>query len=192
MFDDNMQYQVISDNNQIIEESNKRITDALKVIEKNKRYKSILYTTGEELVQVVLEILEEMLGCNLKDFVDEKKEDFMFEIDGHVFLGEIKGVKHNIKNENVSQLDVHYQTYLDDYPEKDGEVSAILIMNHQRNKPIEQREPVHESQIRLANRNGSLIISTPILLKLFEGYVNGTYTREQCMDLLKGKGLLEL
>mgnify|MGYP000355684638 CR=1 FL=1 len=85
----------------------------------NMRLKSILYTSGDRLVEVVFEILEELMGCDLSGFVDNKKEDFLFEIDDNVFIGEIKGVRHNVKNENISQLDVHFQGYLDEHEEKD-------------------------------------------------------------------------
>ena len=98
-----------------------------------------------------------------------KKEDFLFEIDDNVFIGEIKGVRHNVKNENISQLDVHFQGYLDEHEEKDpNSVKALLIMNHQNNKAPEEREPVKDTQINLAKRNGSLIIETAVLLKLLE------------------------
>ena len=55
------------------------------------------------------------------------------------------------------------------------------------------REPVHEKQINLAKRNGSLIVETITLLKLFERYIAGNITREECLELLKTNiGLLEI
>ena len=66
--------------------------------------KSVLYTNGDELVQVVFEILEELLGCDLSQFVDLKKEDFLFTIEDTTFIGEIKGVNSNVKNPNITQL----------------------------------------------------------------------------------------
>ncbi len=127
-------------------------------------------------------------------FEDVKKEDFCFEILGTTFIGEIKGVNHNVKNENISQLDVHYQSYFDEHEDvSPNDVKALLIMNHQKNKPITNREEVHEQQIKLAERNGSLIIETPVLLKLFEEYLRGNKTREECISLLReAQGLLEL
>lgn len=194
MFDDEDQLDVINDSERIISEQKRIIEDANCVLAKNARYESILYTTGDDLVNVIFEILEEMLGCNLDDFVDEKNEDFCFEIDGTVFIGEIKGVNHNIKNENVSQLEVHYQKYFDEHEEAMTEnVKALLIMNHQKNKPLGLREEVHEHQIRLAERNGSLIIETITFLQLFEQYVNGTKNRQECIEILRNNiGLLTL
>lgn len=185
MFDDDEQFKVIEDNNKAIEIANGRISDAREKIDENNVYKSILYTNGEELVRVVFKILEKMMGCDLSQFEDKKAEDFLFEIDNIVFIGEIKGVNHNVKNENVSQLDVHYQGYLDENNDKNEEhVKAILIMNHQKNKALEDREPVHEKQIQLAHRNGSLIVETTTLLKLFERYLAGSVSREDCITLL--------
>ena len=194
MFDDNMQLKIIDENNQAIKTANDNISRAMSRINKNNEYKSILYTSGDELVNVVFEILEDMLGCDLSQFEDRKKEDFLFEKDGCVFIGEIKGVNHNVKNENVTQLDVHYQGYLDEHDDcQEDNIKAILIMNHQKNKPIDTREPVHERQINLAKRNGSLIIETITLLRLFEKYMAGSITRENCLELFKmEEGLLQI
>ena len=141
-----------------------------------------------------MRFLEQMLGCDLSGFVDVKKEDFQFELGEYVFIGEIKGVNHNVKNENISQLDVHYQSYLDEHQEVDEKnIFALLIMNHQKNKDLKEREPIHENQIKLARRNGSLIIETITLLQMFERYLAEKMTRQQCVDILtKQKGLLGL
>ena len=182
-----------------IEASQKQISDlqmkidnAEKELNDNNRIKSILASNGESLVEVVFEILEKVLDCDLSDFVDKSKEDFRVEKESIVFIGEIKGITSNVKNKNVSQLDVHYQSYLDEL--EDGEtkdVKAILIINHSRNRKIDERDPVNEQQIELAKRNGSLIIETITLLKLFEFYLNKKITSEECIKLFASKtGLL--
>lgn len=145
MFDDDKQIDIIRENQEMIQVAESNIINAKKVIEKNNEYKSILYTNSDELVKVVLEILEKMLGCDFSEFKDTKKEDFLTSIDGYTFIGEIKGVTHNVKSENVAQLDRHFQGYLDDNPDIDEtKMCALLIINHQRNKPLFDREPVHE------------------------------------------------
>ena len=134
-----------------------------------------------------------MLGCDLSDFYDKKREDFKFEIGGKTFIGEIKGITPNVKKANISQLDVHVQEFLDENKDIKGDVVALLIINHQRNKSLEDREPVMEDQIKLAERNGSLIVETITLLKLFEQYLNKVKTREECITILeKNKGLLRI
>ncbi len=192
MFDDDKQFDIIAENNQAITLANENISAAIERLNKNNEYKSILFTNGDELIKVVFEILEIMLGWDLSHFVDLKKEDFLFEMEDIVFIGEVKGVTSNVKNENVSQLEVHYQGYLEEHEEiDDKQVKALLIINHQRNKPLEQREPVHERQINLANKYESLIVETATLLRMFEKYLGGNLSREECLELLKtNKGIL--
>lgn len=166
-----------------------------KELEKNLEYKSILYTNGNELVQVVMSILDELLDYDSSEFVDEKREDFLIKKEDITFIGEIKGVSSAIANKNVSQLDVHVQSYLDNLQEEGIEenVKGLLIINHQRNKPIEERQEVHEHQVNLAKRNGSLIIETQTLLKIFEKYKLSKITKEKCKRLFEDNvGLLEI
>lgn len=193
MFDDDKQLSVIEENNKVIKKSHENIDNALDAINQNKEYKSILHTNGDELVRVVFKILEQILQCDLSKFKDEKKEDFAFEIENKHFVGEIKGVTSNVRSEHVSQLDVHYQSYLETNNLNNDDVCALLIINHQRSKPLTNREPVHEIQINLAKRNGSLIIETFTLLKLFEKYKNKEIENSECIDILfNSNGLLEL
>lgn len=186
MFDDEIQREIIEDCNRKIEEEQERINTANEALTTNARLKSVLYTYGEELVDVVFEILEEMLGCDLSQFVDLKKEDFLFTVEDTTFIGEIKGVNHNVKNQNITQLELHYQDYLDEHEEaKEDKVKALLIMNHQKSKPIQEREPIMEKQINLAKRNGSLIMDTYTLLKMLEKYRQGVMSRGDIINKLK-------
>ncbi len=177
---------------QKLKDKNIKIEEQLK---KNLEYKSILYANGDELVKVVLEILDEILEYDSSKFVDEKREDFLIKKEDITFVGEIKGLSSAVKNENVSQLDVHVQSYLDDLQQEGTEekVKGLLIINHQRNKPIEERQEVHEHQIKLATRNESLIIETTTLLKIYEKYKLGDMTKEECKKLFEENiGLLEI
>lgn len=177
---------------QKLKDKNIKIEEQLK---KNLEYKSILYTNGDELVKVVLEILDEILEYDSSEFVDEKREDFLIKKEDITFVGEIKGLSSAVKNENVSQLDVHVQSYLDKLQQEGTEekVKGLLIINHQRNKPIEERQGVHEHQIKLATRNESLIIETITLLKIYEKYKLGDMTKEECKKIFKDNiGLLEI
>lgn len=194
MFDDCGQEAVIKESSDKIRLEEENIRDAKEILDKNKRLKSILYTTGDELVEVIFEILTEMVGCDLTGFVDKKKEDFAFDTEGITFIGEIKGVNPNIKNANITQLEVHYQDYVDSHPEtQEDNLKALLIMNHQKNKPLCDREPVMDQQINLAKRNGSLIIETHTLLRLLEKYRDGSMTREEIIEMMKNEvGLLGL
>lgn len=182
-------------NNEKIQELKDKNIKLEEQLKKNLEYKSILYTNGEELVKVVLEMLDEMLEYDSSEFVDEKREDFLMRKEDITFVGEIKGLSSAVKNENVSQLDVHVQSYLDELQEEGTEekVKGLLIINHQRNKPIGERQEVHEHQRKLATRNGSLIIETQTLLKMFEEYKQGNMTKEGCKKLFEANiGLLEI
>ncbi|MBR7002348.1 MAG: hypothetical protein IKI11_06805 [Neisseriaceae bacterium] len=179
---------------QEISKLNNRIADANNQLQENERIKSILYSNGEQLVEVVFSILEKIFSYNLNEFVDKKKEDFIIKKEKYTIIGEIKGITSNIKNEHISQTDVHYQGYMDKIQEegKKENIYQVLIINPLRNKPVNEREPVHETQINLANRNHCLIIETKTLLKLYEKFVAGKISVEDCEKLFTEKqGLLK-
>lgn len=193
--DDKVQEEIICNSQHIIETEERKIELALQKIQENLKYKSILYTNGEQLVAVVIDILEQILDCDLSKFIDLKKEDFLIKKNTGTLIGEIKGVTSNVKYEHISQVEVHYRGYLDSLEEEQREeyVNQILIMNPFRNKEISQREPINEQQVKLAERNGCLIISTYTLLKLYEKFLNGEISSEQCLDVfLHRKGLLKV
>lgn len=195
-FNDDMEQRTRIEKQQcIIREANKQIEDARGILDKNERYKSILYTQGDELVSVVFDILEQVLECDLSQFVDKKKEDFLIKKVGYTFIGEIKGINSNARNENLAQLENHYQKYMDRLQDegKTETVYQILIINPMRNTPLEERKPINEDQIKLAERYGSLIIESNTLLRLYEKFLQGTITTEKLEEtLIRKKGLLSL
>lgn len=192
MFDDQKQKTIIENSQKQIADLEEQIKLSKEVLNSNSKYKSILYTTGDELVDVVKEILSDMLGIDLSGFVDEKKEDFNFELNGKIYIGEVKGVNHNVKRENVSQLDLHVNGYLDDNTDKtQNDIVALLIINHQKNKDPQDRELVNEQQVKLAEKYGSLIVETKMLLELYSDYKSGTITRNAIIELFDQVGLLE-
>lgn len=194
-FDDERQQETIDSSNQKIQELNEKINQSRLKLEENLKFKSILSTNGDELVEVVFEILEKLLACDLSGFIDEKKQDFLIKKDSITFIGEIKGITSNVKSENVSQLDVHYHSYLDDLRENNiaENVKQLLIINPFRTKPLAERDAVHEIQINLAKRNGSLIITTETLLKIFEKFLNNDVTSEKIISVFSTRiGLLPI
>lgn len=191
--DDALQLSKIEQGKNEIEAAKAKICDAEAKLKENAKYKSILYTNGNELVDVVFEILEKILGCDLSSFIDDKKEDFLVKLQSCTFIGEIKGVTSNVKYEHISQLELHYRSYLDRLSESGTaeNVKQLLIMNPFRTKAIDKRDPVHISQIELAVRNGCLIIETNTLLRLYEKFCNGNITTQKCTDVLSRRtGLL--
>ena len=100
----------------------------------------------------------------------------------------------NVKSEHISQLDVHYQGYMDHLQEeqRSEKVFQLLIINAFRTKEPSQREPIHETQVALAKRNKCLIIETVTLLHIFEEFLNGTISSEKCVEVFSTHtGLLE-
>lgn len=194
MFDDYKQKEIIQESTEKIELEQKKIDQAQVILENNNRLKSVLYTTGDELVELVFKIFEEILDCDLSGFVDIKKEDLLIETEKAIFIGEIKGVNSNVKSTNISQVDTHYHDYLETHPEVDeNRLKSLLIINHQKNKALKEREPVMEQQINLAKRNSSLIVETHTLLRVLELYRNNKITKEKIISILKKKeGLLSV
>ncbi|MHA5066639.1 hypothetical protein [Cetobacterium somerae] len=190
------------ENKQIIKNEEVKILDSKNIIKlkqdslaENNYYKSILYSNGEKLVEVVFSLLEKMLNYNLNEFVDNKKEDFLLKFNDITFVGEIKGIGTGVKSGNISQVDRHLQDYFDKLQEEEKEetLKGILIINPQRNINPSDREKVHETQIKLAERNGCLIILTEDLLRLYEKFITGEVTTEKILEIFKGEiGLFSL
>lgn len=195
ILDDKTQTELIEEHIVKIAELQQEIDFANEKLEENKKFKSILYTNGDQLVEQVFRILEKVLDCNLAGFIDEKNEDFLIRFQDVSFIGEIKGVTSNIKSEHISQLDVHYQGYMDKLQESGAteNVKEILIMNPFRNKPLDARTEVHENQIKLAERNDCLVIETITLLNLFEKVMNKEISSSKVKDVFRNKkGLLSI
>ena len=194
MFDDAAaQKETIKLNNDTISMVEDNIKKAEYVLERNKRYKSILYISGDELVLVVFEILKEIFEWNLDSFKDVKEEDFNIEYDNKEYIGEIKEITSYVKNANVSQLDNHVQNYLDEHDIDSGKIKSLLIINHQRSKALNNREKVNDKTVALAKKNGSLIVKTFTLLKMFEKYLNNELSKADCLRLINSNtGLLKI
>lgn len=192
MFDDLKLSEVITIEEEKVNQAQTVIETCNVALSKNSFLKSCLFTNSSQLVDVVFEILSDLLKFDLSMFIDQKKEDFIIPCKNKKFIGEIKGVTSNVRSEHISQLDVHYQSYISDLePSEKENVKAILIINHQRNKVLHEREPVHQNQIDLAVRNGCLIIETITLLKMYEQYLVGSISEDEISEiLLKKTGLL--
>ena len=193
-FDDEKQKENIFKSETLIKIEEEKIENARKILQINKKFKSILYTQGEELVDEVKEIISEMLDVDLSKFVDKKIEDIRFEYNNDVFIGEIKGIADNVKSKNLSQLDNHFTAFIDENPNIDEEkIFKLLIINAQRKLPLDKRDPIDDKQIAQAeNKYKSLIIETETLLKLFEKYKNQELNREEIIEKLKTYGILKL
>lgn len=196
VFDDDIQQiQNIEANQVVIEQAQHHIEQAQAKLSLNDEYKSILYTNGDELVRVVYKILQQLLSCDLSAFVDEKREDFLIKKEECTFIGEIKGVNTNVRYEHVTQCNLHLSQYMDQLEEqgKQETVKQLLIINPFRKTDPAQRDPVHEKQIQLAIKSDCLIIETATLLRVFEAFLAGSISVNQCLSaFINQSGLLNL
>ena len=194
-FDDKEQKKSIIENREKIKSIKSEIEKSEEKLIENEKYKSILVTNGDDLSSIVFEMLENMLNCNLSNFTDENKEDFLIKKEGVTFIGEIKGITSNVKLDNVAQVDRHYYSYLDKLKELNiiENVKQLLIITPFRNKPLFEREAVNEDQINLAKRNKSLIITTDVFLKTFELFVSGEINTEKIITAFQNEiGLFDI
>ena len=186
----------IKDCEEQIEEASNRIKENKLVLQNNNYYKEMLTQSGDELAERVYKTLEEILDIDLSPFVDVKEADFIFEKNCVTFIGEIKGINTNVKNENISQVEVHESVYLDHLEEQQLDVPTIkkiLVINHQRTKQLSEREPVNERQIKLAMQKEVLIVETKTLIKLLEKHRLGELDDTSIANLLiKSTGLLSI
>jgi len=157
-----------------------------KEISKNNRFKSILYSIGDELVGVVKEILVDIFKLKDSHFTDVKKEDFRFEFEDVNFMVEIKGINTNIKNSNIAQCKKHVTDLIaEDDTKSPGNVKDLLIVNPQRDIEPGKREPIHANQISYAKSEGILIITTLELLKLYQAYTKDEVVSNKCFETFK-------
>lgn len=161
-----------------------KIKESKGVLEENNKYKSILYTQGNALVKVVNEILDEMLNTNLSKFNDVFDEDFYFEKDNIGFIGEIKGVKSNLKNEYLNQLNDHAVKKLEKYDEEEIDISLkqIMIINTFRKIHPDNRKDIENETLNKVKMHEALVITTPELLKLFEMFKKGEIETEEIVN----------
>lgn len=193
--DDQKQRDDIIQAKKIIEEQKEIIKKANEKLKENLHYKSILVNNSDDLVNVVFEIIEYIFDISLKDFNDEKKEDFLFKKNNITYIGEIKGVTSNVKYENISQLEVHYSKYLDKLEEirTKETIKKILIMNYQRNKNVLERDEINSMQINLAIKNQTMIIDTKTLLTIYEKILQGKWNKEFIINYISNNsGIINL
>ena len=77
--------------------------------------------------------------------------------------------------------------------EKIFNVKGLLVINYQRKKKLSERNEIHKNQIDLAKRNEALIISSDVLLKLYEQFLFKKNNSDEIIKILSEKiGVLKL
>ena len=101
-------------------------------IDKNNYYKSLLYCSGDKLVEVVECILQEMLNVKIDD-KDIKRQDLFFKLDNVNILVEVKGVNHPFQRDNISQVKRHVKDFAEAHAIYGADVEkyckGVLIIN---------------------------------------------------------------
>ncbi|CQR24367.1 hypothetical protein BN1356_00716 [Streptococcus varani] len=193
LFDDGVQKTIVSNEKDIIIEAKRKIDDAERILKKNNYYKSILYKTGQELEDILVEMLSEMFEVR-EEFADNKDEDFSFNKDNKHYVFEFKGVTKDIKKTNIPQLITHVYKYAETNSIDENNIRRIIIANRFKDENVEDRLPVNKNIIDLAKNpfNSVLIIDSLQFLKMFEKYKNGYWDSKACLALLDQVGLLEI
>lgn len=191
MFDDNKQKKIIEKNNNQINKLKKENKKAENKLKLNKQYESILYKQGKPLEKSVRKILGKLLNYDL-NFKEKFNEDFLIELDDVTFIGEIKGVKSNLNNSHLAQLNLNYENKK--VNNSNTTFKQLMIINRFREYPPKLRKPIEEEQILMAknNYNGILIITVESLLKVFEKFCDEEITSNKIIERFKNEdGLFE-
>lgn len=112
------------------------------VLSLNEEYKKVLYSSGDELVDVVEKILIEMLSIPIDD-LDRKKQDLYFKLDGINILAEVKGVNDPFQRDNISQAKRHVTDFANEngiYGEDVNKTcKGLLIINPYRKQDLKEK-----------------------------------------------------
>lgn len=169
----------------------------------NNDYKKVLFSSGDDLVQIVKRILYEMLSIKISD-EDVKKEDLFLVLDNINILVEVKGVNQPFKRENISQISRHIK----DFAEKNkifGEdvkikCKGLLIINPYISNKFEDRiskEFYSKEVIGDAKYDNVCTLDTFTLLSLYSSWkkdndsvdlksiiLNNTYNKPNFSDII--------
>lgn len=111
-------------------------------IDKNNYYKSLLYCSGDKLVEVVECILQEMLNVKIDD-KDQKRQDLFFKLDNVNILVEVKGVNHPFQRDNISQVKRHVKDFAEAHAIYGADVDkcckGVLIINPYSREDLKEK-----------------------------------------------------
>lgn len=175
----------IADEKRKIEQLNAQISDICS-------FRRLLYATGRELESIVRASFER-LGAKVSP-AKYSEEEFILEIDGQVFLVEVKGVAKSISLTHLRQLN----DYLLKYQEETGrDCKGILFGNAWRNNPPGMRgtEDTPEFPDNVIKRAEQWRISLVSSKSFFEAFVrtltNPSLSRQVLTVLATATGAAE-
>lgn len=135
-------------------------------LKNHKEYKLSLTTTGENLREVVIKILQDFFNLKI-DPIDNNLEDFkILNEESIIVFGEVKGSKKGVKREHINQVDSHRER-----AEVDSSIPGLLIINNQMSlNSIEERNStiIPSEHIKHAALLNIIVIRTIDLLNLMK------------------------
>lgn len=174
----NIEKHIQETENEILDLEKKK-KESLIRLEENRKYKELLFTSGDTLVEIVKKVLIEMLEIEIDD-IDVKKEDLSFKLNNKKILVEVKGINTAIKRENVSQAQRHIEDDARENNIEDDDIpelyKGLLIINPYIKSSIKERmqkEFYSKTVIADIEHYNICAIDTITLLGLFQKYREG-------------------
>ncbi len=185
-FDDKIYIDKIEIAKKEIEKLKKEISDNQLKLEKNNRIKGILYKTGNELNEEIINILEDILKEH-NDFDDIYEEDYKFISDNITFIVETKGLNNEVSGQNVTDAFSHLTIYEDklEKENKEEKTKCLFFVASERKKNIKDRKKINSRQETIAKRNNTLIIDTPTFLNLYDDFLNNKISKDEIIEIFK-------
>lgn len=125
-------------------------------LEREQRFRALLYATGDELENIVHDALR-TLGATVERPSGDKDDGRLLDPKGRSGMLEVKGVKGQIGVEHVRQL----RGWALDAEATGWEGKPILVGNVLRDKPPSERgNPVADNAAKFATKQGVVIVTT--------------------------------
>ncbi|MDP1591306.1 MAG: hypothetical protein Q8M07_26365, partial [Prosthecobacter sp.] len=144
----------------------RRLQETTNDLARWERHKAVLAASGRSLSEVVVDVLRNFFGLNLKSEEAYIEDAMIYSNDGssHLYVVEIKGVAAGIKREQINQLDSHRERL-----GLDHSLPGLLIINDFCDTPgmeARKKKPVDEQHLAHATRLNVRILRTTSLIDL--------------------------
>ncbi|MGI6360295.1 MAG: hypothetical protein ACOX02_04585 [Acholeplasmatales bacterium] len=184
-------------NNKKISKLKNKVTEFEKDLSYYSELKSIIYTSGEYLQEIVTRILRDEFKFDIIVNNITNADDIVIKCDNRYLVIEVKGVKGSINSKHVMQASKWKNEFMlkkvDEEPNIYTRVKALLIVNPMKDTPIDARvDEFPADTIRIATSNDVSMISTKTLLKLLEDFKLKKLSKEHFFNVLYNeKALIE-
>lgn len=156
-----------------------------------RKYKRLLYSTGQELQDICKSTLEE-IGANTKP--SDVTDEFMIEINGQEALIEVKGNTKSITKDDLSQLiaDLAQQIRVSESP---NIIRGILVGNAWRELPLDERSTKDiftRHVVKYAEAQNIGLLSTIELFNAYCGFLEEPEKGPKILDkIINSKGIIK-